>query len=67
LLTGGDDAAFCKRVSEALNNGWELSGSPVISFDPVKGKVICGQAIIKDAGGVWTDEMKESSFRLSEQ
>jgi hypothetical protein len=26
LLTGGDDAAFCKKVSAALNNGWELHG-----------------------------------------
>ncbi len=24
MLTGGDDAAFCKKVSEALNKGWEL-------------------------------------------
>jgi hypothetical protein len=28
LLTGSDDAAFCKKVSEALNKGWELSGPP---------------------------------------
>ncbi|WP_446739956.1 DUF1737 domain-containing protein [Pseudomonas sp. TH31] len=28
LLTGRDDAAFCHRVSEALNMGYVLHGSP---------------------------------------
>jgi hypothetical protein len=28
LLTGPDDAAFCRRVSEALALGYELYGSP---------------------------------------
>lgn len=26
FLTGADNAAFCRRVTEALNNGWELYG-----------------------------------------
>lgn len=52
LLTGPDDAAFCHRVSEALSKGWQLHGPASLTFDPVKGRVICGQAIIKDVEGV---------------
>lgn len=51
-LTGPDDAAFCHRVTEAINKGWSLYGPPTLAFDPVKGRVICGQAITKDVEGV---------------
>ncbi|EAY2078497.1 DUF1737 domain-containing protein, partial [Salmonella enterica] len=34
LLTGPDDASFCQRVSEMLDKGYELYGSPSISWDP---------------------------------
>jgi len=27
-FTGKDDAAFCHRVTHALNNGWKLYGQP---------------------------------------
>ena len=67
MLTGGDDAAFCKKVSEALNKGWELHGSPALTFDSASGRVVCGQAVTKDVTGQWTDEMKEAGFKLSEQ
>lgn len=67
MLTGGDDAAFCKKVSEALNKGWELQGSPALTFDGAAGRVVCGQAVIKDVTGQWTDDMKDGSFKLSEQ
>jgi hypothetical protein len=44
LLTGPDDAAFCRRVSEALALGYKLYGSPAVTFN---GKdVIVAQAII---------------------
>ncbi len=33
LLTGRDDDAFCRRVSEALAMGYTLYGSPAISFN----------------------------------
>ena len=57
LLTGPDDAAFCKRVSAALNKGWQLSGGPSLTFDPVQGRVICGQAIVKEVVGIaYTDD-----------
>ncbi len=67
ILTGGDDAAFCKKVSEALNKGWELQGSPSLTFDSVQNRVVCGQAVVKDVQGQWTDEMKREGFKLSEQ
>lgn len=45
LLTGIDDANFCKRVSEMLDLGYELYGSPAVTFN---GKnVIAAQALIK--------------------
>ncbi|MGI9607683.1 MAG: DUF1737 domain-containing protein [Acidimicrobiales bacterium] len=33
LLTGPDTAEFCARVSAALDDGYELYGSPSITFD----------------------------------
>lgn len=49
FITGPDDETFCMRVSERLNNGWELYGSPTLTFD---GKTpIAGQAITKDVEG----------------
>ena len=30
-LTGPDDASFCRRVTEALQNGWELYGNPTLA------------------------------------
>ena len=44
LLTGPDDNAFCERVSRALDEGYELYGSPSVTFN---GKnVIAAQAVI---------------------
>ena len=48
FLTGTDDRSFCDRITEALNDGWELHGDPSLTFDPTKGRVICGQAIIRE-------------------
>jgi hypothetical protein len=47
-LTGPDDVSFCHRVTQALSMGWQLYGSPTLTFDSAKGKVICGQALTKD-------------------
>lgn len=54
LLTGPDDAEFCKRVSEALEQGYELHGSPALTFDGQR--VIAAQALVlppwrTDTGG----------------
>ena len=51
-LTGPDDKSFCHRVTAALNKGWSLHGDPTLTFDPVQGRVICGQAIVKTVDGV---------------
>jgi hypothetical protein len=43
-LTGTDDEAFCRRVSEALALGFQLYGSPAATFN---GKdVIVAQAVL---------------------
>jgi hypothetical protein len=44
LLTGPDDAAFCRRVSEAIALGYLLYGSPAATFNGVN--VILAQAIV---------------------
>lgn len=45
-LTGKDDSSFCARVTQALNDGYVLYGSPTMTFN---GKdVIVGQAITKE-------------------
>ena len=44
LITGVDDAAFCRRVSEALTLGYRLYGSPAATFDGRQ--VIVAQAIV---------------------
>ena len=33
-LTGPDDAAFCHRVTQAINNGWSLSGAYLVRQTP---------------------------------
>lgn len=44
LLTGKDDASFCRRVSEALEQGYRLHGSPAATFNGEH--VVVAQAII---------------------
>ncbi|MGC0154311.1 DUF1737 domain-containing protein [Chromobacterium vaccinii] len=44
LLTGPDDSAFCKRVSEALALGYRLYGSPAAAFNGER--VIVAQAVL---------------------
>ena len=51
-LTGRDDASFCHRVTERLNRGWELYGSPTLTFDSETKRVICGQVVVKEVDGV---------------
>ena len=45
-LTGKDDVNFCAKVTKALNEGYELYGSPTMTFNGVD--VIVGQAIMKE-------------------
>ena len=44
FLSGVDDAAFCRRVSDALAEGYILYGNPVMVMD--NGNRIVGQAVI---------------------
>ena len=44
LLTGADDRRFCERVSAALEDGYELYGSPTAAFDGET--VIVAQALV---------------------
>jgi hypothetical protein len=46
LLTGKDDRAFCERVSEALEQGWRLYGSPSIAWDPENQQMKAAQAVV---------------------
>ena len=58
LLTGPDESAFCHKVTEALNKGWALHGSPVITFDPESRTIHCAQAVTKEAPGDYTPQIK---------
>ncbi|MFI8088235.1 DUF1737 domain-containing protein [Streptomyces sp. NPDC086080] len=44
VLTGPDDAAFCRRVSEALDMGYKLHAGPAVTFDGER--VIVAQAVV---------------------
>lgn len=45
VLTGPDDESFCRRVSEILDLGYELHGSPALAFNGER--VIVAQALIR--------------------
>jgi hypothetical protein len=44
VLTGPDDDTFCRRVSEAINIGFDLHGSPAVTFNGER--VIVAQALV---------------------
>jgi hypothetical protein len=60
-LTGTDDAAFCHRITEALNRGWQLYGSPTLTYDVEQKRVVCGQAIIKMTDGKYSPDLDLST------
>jgi hypothetical protein len=33
LITGKDDSSFCERISQLLDEGYELYGSPSITYN----------------------------------
>ena len=44
LITGKDDSHFCERISQLIDQGYSLYGSPCVTFN---GKdVIAAQAVI---------------------
>lgn len=58
LLTDDDTSAFCHKVSAALAGGWQLHGSPSISFDAARGVMRCAQAVTKEVEAEYHPEMK---------
>jgi len=48
LLTGKDDADFCRRVSDAIALGYQLYGSPAATFNGEQ--VVVAQALL------WRDD-----------
>jgi hypothetical protein len=64
LLTGEGDSAFCKKISEALNKGWELHGSPTLTFDTTNGRPLAAQAVVKEVEGDWKAESAKEDFKL---
>lgn len=59
-LTGPDDASFCLRVSEALNQGWTLHGGPTLTHDGTR--VVAGQAVIKEVSGQFSRDIDLSKM-----
>ncbi|MER7012599.1 DUF1737 domain-containing protein [Saccharopolyspora sp. NPDC000359] len=48
LITGPDDAEFCRRISALLEEGYVLHGPPTLTWD---GKtVVAGQAVVLPTG-----------------
>ncbi|MEL6677533.1 MAG: DUF1737 domain-containing protein [Pseudomonadota bacterium] len=58
LLTEQDSAAFCHKVTAALDKGWALHGAPTYAFDHAKGVMMCGQAVTKDVPGPYDPDAK---------
>lgn len=58
LLTEEDTSAFCHKVTDALNKGWELYGSPTYAWDAAKGVMRCGQAVTKESPGIYSADTK---------
>lgn len=60
FLSDDDTQAFCHKVTAALNKGWVLHGGPTYAFDSGQGVMRCGQALVKDAPGSYTTDIKLS-------
>jgi hypothetical protein len=58
FLSGDDTAAFCHRVTAALNKGWELHGAPTYAYDALHGIMRCGQAVVKEVPGEYHPDLK---------
>ena len=58
-LTGTDDAAFSRAVSEALAAGWILTGPTALAYNAMAGSVVRGQAVTKDIDAAAYDPAKD--------
>lgn len=63
FLTGPDDSSFCHKVTDALNRGWQLFGSPTYAFNAATGAMQCGQAVVKEVDGIeYSPDIKLGDF-----
>ncbi len=63
FLTGPDDSDFCHKITAALNKGWLLQGNATLAFDPVQGRMVCGQAVMREVPDVdYKPEMRLSEY-----
>jgi hypothetical protein len=63
FLTGPDDSNFCHKITAVLNKGWLLQGNATLAFDPVLGRMVCGQAVIKEVADMeYAPEMKLGDY-----
>ena len=46
FITGPDDAEFCGRVAQALEDGYVLYGNPQYTYNKDKNMMFCGQAVM---------------------
>ncbi|WP_298860376.1 DUF1737 domain-containing protein [uncultured Sulfitobacter sp.] len=58
FLSEEDTSAFCHKVTDALNKGWELYGTPTQTWDHAAGVMRCGQSVVKEVEGDYTPETK---------
>ena len=56
-LTGPDDPTFCHRITERLNRGWQLYGSPMLAYDPETKRMICSQVVTKEIEGEYSADL----------
>lgn len=63
FLTGPDDSSFRRKVSAALDKGWQVIGSPTYAYDAATGVMRCGQAIVKQVDG----KSYDPAMKLGEQ
>tara|TARA_R110002124_G_scaffold234589_1_gene399923 strand:+ start:47 stop:250 length:204 start_codon:yes stop_codon:yes gene_type:complete len=58
FLSEEDTSAFCHKVTEALNKGWELYGPPTQTWDVSANVMRCGQAVTKEVEGTYSPDLK---------
>ena len=58
FLSEEDTSVFCHKVSHALNDGWELYGSPTQTFDSASNVMRCGQAVTKEVAGSYRPDLR---------
>ena len=60
VLTGVDNSEFCERVSQALADGYLLSGSP--SITERNGEIIVAQAVVLPDAFTASDDPAKTGF-----